>query len=353
MTSPAPPLPAALPVPGETVAIGHSPAMVSEPGGPIPDIAAVESLLSDWFEAPTLLFSSGRAACHLFLEEMGLHRYRHTIAVPAFLSRCILNTLTLNAFPVRETQADAVLYHHQYGFRLRGAPREPIVLEDACHAFFSRPDSGARNWSGQAAVFSLPKFFSIAGPAGALVSSDLLLAERIRLRRDAADDIPNDLAAWRRAVIIDATNQGPASPVAHLLESAYGLLTEYPKPDPCTLAGFPQVRSGLAAVGEARQSRLEIFRECLGNRFPGQLLEHGLDDLPYALPYFGSGDPATLANIDQALSALGVHAGVYSLDIARSLYAPEFRRSVLLPCHHQIPAGCIKDICRVLKDLDA
>jgi len=350
MTSLVPPSPKCSFVPSQSGVFGHSPAMVSRPPEKIPAPALIEALLTDWFEAPTLLFSSGRAACHIFLTEMGLRKYQHTIAVPAFLSRCILNALTLNAFPVRGILGDAVFYYHQYGFRLRSGPRESLVVEDACHAFFSRPASGARSWCGQAAVISLPKFFATYGPVGALVLPDALTAERVRARRDAADEIDPVLAAWQRNVIIDATNCGRESRLFPLLDSAYALLTEYPKVDPEALAGFPTNLSELAAVGAARRARLEVFVERLNDAFPYFMLENGLDDLPYALPYFGSGDREILAKINSALSLLGVHSGIYSVDVARSLYNPEYRPCVLLPCHQEIPIECVKDLCKVIRE---
>jgi hypothetical protein len=339
-------------VPSQLRVFGHSPAMVSCPPDKIPAPALIEALLTDWFEAPTLLFSSGRAACHVFLTEMGLQRYKHTIVVPAFLSRCILNALTLDAFPVRGTPGDAVLYYHQYGFRLRSVPREPLVLEDACHAFFSRPTSGARAWCGQAAVISLPKFFATYGPVGALVIPNILMAERIRARRDAAGEIDPTLATWQKKVIIDVTTHGRESQLFHLLESAYALLTVYPKVDPEALAGFPINLSELAAVGAARWARLEIFAESLDDTFPYFMLENGLNDLPYALPYFGSGDREILAKIENDLSLLGVQSGIYSVDIARSLYNPKYQPCVLLPCHQEIPIECVKDLCSVIRKTD-
>jgi len=335
--------------PDESPQLGHSPAMRSQASEIAPAPELVEDLLSNWFDAPTLLFSSARAACHVFLAEMGFHPYRQTITVPKFLSRCILNALTLNAFPTHQAGGDALLYYHQYGYRLRSDAREPLVIEDACHAFFSRAESGARSWRGQVALISLPKFFSTHGPAGALIVFDLKLLDRIQARRDSSDQIDPALASWRREVIIDASVSGEGSPVHRLLESAYALLTEYPKVDPQTLSGFPGTLTALSAIGAARRERLELFAEELAEAFPHFMFEHGLDDLPYALPFFGSGDRSVLENIDSALSHLGLHCGIYSLDVARSSYDPEYRHCVLMPCHQDLPLEQIREISSIIR----
>lgn len=283
------------------------------------------------------------------MSELGLHPYQNTITVPRFLSRCILNTLSLNAFPIRETGGDAVLYYHQYGFSLRSAPREKIVVEDACHAFFAAATSGARSWSGQAALFSLPKFFATSGPAGALVVPNERLYERIKTRRDAAAPIEPELASWRRQVIASATTFGVESPVYKLLDSAYSLLSEYPQIDPECLHGFPSTLSQLEQAGAARRERLEAFRQQLGQDFPSFMFHSGGNNLPYALPYFGSSNRAKLQELSDALSAFDIHCGVYSVDVACSLYEPDYRPCLLIPCHQFVPLQLIKDICQLIK----
>lgn len=333
--------------------ICRHPPMLSGAAGTAPTPNQIEALLAEWFGAPTLLFSSGRAACHAFLAELGFDRNRHTIRVPPFLTRCILNALALDAFPVRQVGADAVLYYHPFGFRLRSAPREPVVVEDSVHAFFSSPISGARSWRGAACIFSLSKFFSTAGIVGALVVPDPRLAERIAARRDRAEDIDPVLATWRHDVIVGANVYGDDWPGVQLLDAAYSLLTEFPKVDPQTLVGFPADIAGLKACGIARRERLQLFADRLENWFPHFLLENGLDDLPFVLPYFGSDDRETLSKIDAELSRLGVRCrGIYALNVGGSLYEPEYRNGLLIPCHQYITLEIVEQICDVIRNVD-
>lgn len=334
--------------------IVRHPTMLIDAEGVAPAPEDVEETLTEWFGAPTLLFSSGRAACHVFLAESGFNRNRNTIMVPPFLTRCILNALALDAFPVRQSGADAVLYHHPYGLRLRSAPREALVVEDSVHAFFSSPVTGARRWSGAVAIFSLSKFFSTAGIVGALVIPDAELAKRIAARRDRAPNIDTELAAWRRDVIVRANYYGDSWAGTHLLDSAYSLLTEFPKVDPQTLDGIPTDIAGLKAAGTARRERLQLYADLLGGTFPHFIFENGIDDLPFALPYFGSGNREALSKIDADLLRLGVRCrGIYALNAGGSFYEPEYRDCLLIPCHQYIAIEVIEQICDVIRKGDA
>ena len=323
----------------------HSPSSLVRPISSPPSVEAVEALLSEWFGQPTLLFSSGRAACQLLGSELGLQPYQHRITVPRFLSRCILNSLNMNAFPVHEAGADAVLFYHQYGFRQRVTPREALVIEDACHCFFSGPQSGVRPWVGQGTAFSLPKFFSIHGPAGALVIQDRQLFRRVQKRRDGQSAIDPETELWRRKVIV-AANSGADT---HLLEGAYALLTEFPGPDLSALAGFPANIDELNRIGEMRAARLRLLAEGLGDEYPAFLMDLG-QDLPYALPYFGDGDRVRLGAIaDRLTRELGIHAGLYHLDRRCNLYDPDFQPCVLLPCHQYVPETLLQNAISIIR----
>ena len=327
------------------------PAMLRDADGPNPDPAHIEQMLTDWFGAPALLFSSGRAAAHLFLQERGFDRNRHTIAVPRYLTRCILDALTLDAFPVRDTAADAILYYHPFGIRLAAAPREPIVIEDATHAFFGSEVTGAREWKGDCAIFSLSKFFSTSGIAGVLVAFDQAEAERIRARRDSFPAIDPRVAAWRREVIVESNLQGASWEGRRFLDSAYALLTEYPAVDPATLRGVPANPQGLRAAGKARKAVLDRYAEKLAGAFPRKLFPNGTSDLPFALPYIGEKESA-LSEIDRRLKMMGVNCrGIYQLNLSGSPYERDERPGLLLPVHQYLPLETVDAICAIVLDV--
>lgn len=327
------------------------PRMLRTGMGAEPDPVQLEQTLSDWFGAPALLFSSGRAAAHVFLQERGFDRNRNTIAVPRYLTRCILNALTLDAFPVRDTEADAILYYHPYGIRLTAPPRENLVIEDATHSFFGSEATGAREWRGDCAIFSLSKFFSTSGIAGVLVVFDEIEAERIRKRRDSFPAIDPHVAAWRREVIVESNLQGAAWEGNRFLDSAYALLTEYPAVDPAALHGVPKDVDGLRAAGNARKAVLDRYAEKLGDAFPRHLFRNGTSDLPFALPYAGE-KQSPLVEIDRRLKGMGVNVrGVYQLNLSGSPYRRDERPALLLPVHQYLPLETVDEICSIILDV--
>ncbi len=181
--------PGRFPSPGGLQApVGHNPRL-AETEAPRPaSVADVEALLAEWFDAPVILLASGRTALHLYLQAKGFHRYRHNLQVSPYLAVDVLAAITPSAFPVHlPADGDGILFYHQYGFPQRGRPTKSVVVEDVAHTFFASPATGARDWAGDAAIFSLPKFFAIGGSAGGLIVHDEALAERIR---DAVREAP-------------------------------------------------------------------------------------------------------------------------------------------------------------------
>lgn len=336
-------LPAAPPPPH--IGFGHTPSMACPDGNPAFSTAQAEQLLSDWFEAPVVMASSGRAGFTLFLEQFGCHLYRTRLSVPRFLSHCVIGSLARNGFPIQEAGGDVVLHYHQYGFRQATQPREKLVLEDIAHAFFGSSSSGARAWRGGAAAFSLPKFFGTAGLLGGLVVPDPVLADQLRDRRDARQQPAPDVLEWRRNVVMRCHADG-TDPTNHaLIEGAYALYPVFPQPDPVSLASMPQALDDIRHVAAARLQRVALLHDCLGPTDAG-MLAHAQGGMPFAFPHFGQ--PEILAQADAALAEMGLNAGIYSLDIARDMYAPDYQRALMIPCHHQVPLPLLEEACRAI-----
>ena len=166
-------------------AIGHAPAFKT--AASVTTVPEAERVFSEWFGAPVVLTSSGRTAISLYLGVTGHERYRHSVAVPRMISACVLDAVIRRAFPVdaaRQQAADTTLLYHQYGF-MQSARPQGRVLEDISHSFFASASTGARPWAGDAAVFSLQKFFPLATMVGGLVVRDVDLARTVRDARDA------------------------------------------------------------------------------------------------------------------------------------------------------------------------
>lgn len=334
-------------------AITHAPRPGDEPAPPPESIEAVEAVLAEWFARPVVLLSSARAGLRLLLELHGMNRHRDHLYLPPFLARCVLNAVTYNAFPVHDgASAGATLLYHQYGFPQRHIP-EGLVIEDAAHAFFASGKSGARTWRGPA-IFSLPKFFPVAGLCGGVVAVDERQADALRAAAREALPAPAGVREWMRAVYAAWRDGEPPGGTegAQWLEPVYELLYQFPTADIDDLAGVPATVEGLAAAGRRRAEHVARLRD----RFGPQVGNDGFwppgDVAPYAVPYFGTGDPAKLHEIDTALGANGIEAGVYHVDVRRDMVEADYRQCVLVPCHQQLSATDMDRICTVIDELD-
>jgi hypothetical protein len=304
------------------------------------DAARVEAVLSDWFGRNVVLLSSGRVGLQLLLAARGLGRYRDRVRVPQYLSRCVINAVTHHAMPVLEGDASATLLYHQYGFEQRDVPLEGFVIEDIAHAFFATPASGERRWRSDAAIFSLPKFFGSAGLAGGVIVQDEALAAEIRDRAAAATRGDDGVRTWMRSIAAGVRGD-PTGAEARWLDAVYELLYVFPLPDPADLVGVPQTLSGIAAVGAERAERVASLRAGLP-RAGWEAM--GEPRVPYALPYFD--ERPRLESIEEALTAAGIHAGLYHVDVRRDMFDPDYRPCILLPCHQGMTSD---DISRVVE----
>jgi hypothetical protein len=335
---------------GPGTRFGHCPGL-GRPAGPSPGVAECEKVLAEWFGRPVVLLSSGRAGLDLFLRSRGFKRHEHRVQVPRYLSRCVLNALTYSAFPVELPQpGDGLLLYHAFGFPQRGRPRSPLVIEDIAHAFFGDGNTGRREWVGEVAVFSLPKFFATGGLAGGLVCRDEETAGPIREWVRRAPPGSPEVRGWMRAVAVGAGHDLRGNEEQVFLESAYELLFKFVRPDPLDLAGFPASVAEIREVGKARLERVNVFRKILGaGAVPPGFWDRMENLIPHALPYFGPGGMEQLRAADRALGEQGVEAGIYHVDVRRDTYDPEYRPCLLLPCHQDIALEPFINLCEVVR----
>jgi dTDP-4-amino-4,6-dideoxygalactose transaminase len=300
-----------------------------------PSVLTVEQLeatLEEWFGSPVVLTSSGRAAMALALDDMGLNRYRHRVALPRMISACVVGTVIRHGFPVDAAgapPADAAILYHQYGFPQVARPDGP-VLEDICHAFFASPTTGRRTWAGEMAAFSLPKFFSTSGSVGGLVVHDRARAEKLRGRRDS--HVPRSPQAIAAEAATFRSHGGEAG-----LEQMYLSRLLNPRIADEELGGLPADTQDIQAIGRRRGDILAAYLSAV----PEEHLAPAWRDLVRrCLPYFFpvQGNEARLGAVKQSLVEAGVEADIYTIDTARSMAAPKAERMLLVPCHHTIAA---------------
>ena len=297
-----------------------------EAARPVVSVVQAEAVLADWFEAPVVLTSSGRAALLLCFQQFSLNRYRDTISLPRMISACVLDAVIRCGFPVDAASGQAAtltLLYHQYGFQQLFRP-EGLVVEDICHSFFASPSSGARMWAGQAAVFSLPKFFRTSGMVGGIVVPDRQLADQLRQARDGSSV----------SQLVPRSSEQILAPGE--IEAAYLDKLLHPRADPAALGGFPATLDGLREAGAARREFLDKMLQASAH-LPvpegwSRLLQ---TTLPFVFPVFGPEQP--LRQLEARLRELSVNSGIYKIDSARRMDSPFFMTAALLPCHNFMP----------------
>ncbi len=318
------------------------------------DLVDCENLLSKWFGAPVILLSSGRAGIQLALKAMGFHQYQSRLKVPKYLSTCVLNAITPFAFPVDyPSSGTGSLVYHQYGFSQLKIPTSANIIEDCAHSFFSTSYTGVRDWVGDVAIFSLPKFFDIKGMGGGIIVLNESLEEKIRTFVKEAPIGDLKVRSWMREVITNSVNPKISSNHSLFLSSAYELLTQFVEPNAIDFSGFPTSIEGIQHIGSERSLRVNLILNFFGKKhFPKSLLETSNQIIPFALPCFFRTDKKLLERVNTILTEMGIYAGIYHIDVNRNSLKPNYKSCILLPCHQNIPLntleGAVKQIAKYL-----
>lgn len=330
--------------------VTHYPFSANPNHTPPVDTSTYERILSEWFGCDVILLSSGKTGLYLYLNAKGFHRYRHRLQMPHYLARALINSVTQHVFPVHLPEdGDALLFYHQYGFTQRGRPKHDVVIEDIAHSFFASPHTGSRTWQGEVAVFSVTKFIPIAGMAGGLLVHNPAIAQSIRETIANAPSATPEIRSWMRNILANAYRPTSNPNDLAFTNSAYELLYRYFTADSLDLVGFPQSTDELSSIGLKRSERVNMYRAIVGRK-SGQPQFWGDEEelLPFALPYFGTGNLDELRKVDRALSEMGIAAGIYHMDVNRDMYSPEYRPCVLIPCHQGIPIHQFEMICQAV-----
>lgn len=321
---------------------------------PLLDVAHAEALLTEWFGREVVLFASGRSALVFYLKMLGWQRYRHRLVVPLYLSRCVLTAITRVAFPVHlPERGDAVLLYHQFGWPQLSGPCAAPVLEDIAHNFFATEHTGRRRWGGEVALFSLPKFFGLAGSAGGLVIERRAVAARVRAERVRSPEIISSADRTRVRRLARRAYAGKLSAREQvLLDAGYELLTQAVSPTEADIRGLPRRLDHVRRVGEERAERCLFVRSFFGGKaWPGLFWPASGTVVPFAVPYFLR--TATAApQLQKALERLGWPADVYHVDVHRSMRRPHFRPALLLPCHQDVPLSLLREACSTIHHYD-
>jgi hypothetical protein len=302
---------------------------------------ALTATLEEHFGAYAVPMSCGRAALRACLRILNVGLHTHSIAVPPFLSRCVLDALMDYAFPMRSDSADIRLLYNQYGLSPEAAPRGGAgCIDDRAHCFFHpRPVTGLT-------VVSFSKFFD-TGCGGALLTPSAHERDEAA-RLVAATEVlsPAEETFVQGTFYANLTDPEFAIRSGRAIDTAAVLLKHSWRPLGSSLAAMPTTREGFLRVRDQRLERLE--RLCRGLRSARTNLDAAArGELPFFLPFYPE-DETSLEPVADELRASGICCSTYSINQNPPGLKPLFRRAVALPCHQNIGDEVLDAMNRVL-----
>ncbi|PIR83421.1 hypothetical protein COU19_00470 [Candidatus Kaiserbacteria bacterium CG10_big_fil_rev_8_21_14_0_10_56_12] len=303
-------------------------------------VEEMEALLTEWFDAPVVLTSSGRAAILLVLQELGFNRYTHRVALPRMISKCVLDAIVYQAFPVDvartpRAETDATVFYPQYGFVQTKAP-EGLVIEDRAHAFFATLGRPAPKTF---AIVSLPKFFSTTTMVGGVMVADVDMARRLRERRDSAPKKDTRTIQEESMLFRATATEGtlPRLYTARLLN---------PRIADAELGGLPTTLFEMAETRRKRAFVMETLLQVAEPLVPPGWAEMLAANLPYALPLLAAA--RVLEDMNQNLRDKGIESDIYHVDVSRDMFNPSYTRMLLIPYSHATEGGALTDMTDIL-----
>jgi hypothetical protein len=305
------------------------------------------------------LTRSGRAGILLSLRAFGLG-HDDEVLVPRFMSSCVLdpiNRVAKSSLGITD-RTKAVLFYHQWGYPqdYRRAKefldgRNLFVIEDCAHGLWGSSQNIPMGTFGHTVIFSPPKIFQTTY-VGLLRVNDSSLRSSIEAalgRRDSFLGWVDSLRGeWEYLGFYNTQLEKRKDPgVQAGLQRWYATLLEHTRCS--TLRGaLPYSRAAVQQIFlKQNQNFLFVLKNCLKPVFllPGD--EVG-SMAPVCFPVL-SEDESFLRSVDEWLRRNNIFTGIYHFDIARNMFAPDYRRCVPLPLYPSIPQEVLEGFVREFK----
>jgi len=233
--------------------------------------------------------------------------------------------------------------YHQWGFPQRVEPilkfakeNDLFVIEDCAHAFEGYYKGRRLGTFGDAAIFSMAKFFPCV-VGGAIYSEDPSMQEFLKYRVKKAGTLENEMFKEREAFDRDPRSRSIAQQYA-----------VYPELGGCVQKAHNIVRQSVARGAlQKRKENVERLRSEVQPKDEFSLFEDGV--VPWIVPFFF--EKEKMLRIVQALRAHDIETGVFHFDINRNMLDSDYRECVALPCHDGMSEEDVGTIIETVKKI--
>jgi dTDP-4-amino-4,6-dideoxygalactose transaminase len=299
----------------------------------VPPPATREPLFGTLEKDVRYLFS-GKSVLALLLQwyrKTGALRDRSDeLLVPRWLGAPVYAVIHPFCFPTTtmNERVRGVLVYHQWGFpqdmeALQGfcTAKKLFLIEDCAHAFDSYYKGTRVGMFGDAALFSLSKFFpSVVG--GALYTRQAPL-RAFAEERYADDDTALSKETFANCFAFDRR------PTAHNNRDLLRNYAVYDRLTRCPAFSTAVARFEVAhGASKMRRHHYAAYQKAFAKSVPDVPPE---EVAPWVVPFFAS--EGRCKKIVTALETAGVQSSVYHFDRNRNMLAPNFVPCVPLPCH--------------------
>jgi|GEM_PF-1057642 len=285
---------------------------------------------------------SGKAAISIILEYLRstseLPDKMAEVLVPSWIGNPVYHQVNWYGFPVLRVSDNCkvIIIYHQYGFpqdmdRLIkfAAERNLIVIEDCAHAPKSLYNGKACGSFGRFAIYSFSKF-AFCYALGGVAYTETLFAQFIRERLKKSSRIARRFINALK--IIDEANLALKYPIlsdkiAVIRKAAFGVYGDAHDPSKRTISMWQKRRDAELF------RRQELYMQFRSNTDRFGICSH-LDKagiVPYTIPIRLTEE--RLRDIVEKLTDIGVRTSINHFDFNRCLIEPDFRKTVLIPCH--------------------
>lgn len=297
---------------------------------------------------------SGKSAISILLRYFRntgkLQNKTDQVLVPHWMGNWVYMTMHKLCFPstVYNPKVKGVFAYHQWGFpqdmeKILAfcAENNLFCIEDCAHAFKSYYKGKRVGTYGNAAVFSLAKFFP-CGVSGAIYTEDPKIKD---FAKDVLKEHNPSLArkAFRHRIVTDSA---PSQANQIELGRYYAI---YDKMLKCSNYSLAVVRQQLMEGAlQKRQDNYKLFLDEFAKYDSVETLAND-NNAPWVFPLFLN--EKLRSKINAALTINNIESGIYHFDINRNMLNPNFKKCIVLPCHQGISENAISHIIKIVKKI--